>query len=63
MRDEGGIAAFPNAADASLVLVDDERRSQVVAAHDRIAAMFWGPRVPIDEACAGIRGWIVEALR
>ena len=63
MRDEGGIAAFPSAADASLVLEDDERRAQVVAAHDRIAPMFWGRRVSIDEACAGVRGWIVEALR
>jgi hypothetical protein len=34
-----------------------------VAAHDRIAPMFCGPRVSIDEACAGIRGWIVEAFR
>jgi hypothetical protein len=62
MRDEGGIAAFPSAADPSLVLEDDERRAQVEAAHDRIAPMFWGPRVSLDEACAGIRGWIAEAL-
>ena len=62
MRDEGGIAAFPSAAAPSLVLEDDERRSQVEAAHDRIAPMFWGPCVSNDEAYAGIRGWIAATL-
>jgi hypothetical protein len=63
MRDEGSIAAFPSASDPSLVLDDDQRRSQVEAAHDHIAPMLWGPRVSIDEGCVGIRGWTVEALR
>jgi hypothetical protein len=62
MLDEGDIASFPNPDDASLQLADADRRAQVEAAHDRIAPMFWGPQVSIDEACAGIRGWIAETL-
>jgi len=27
-----------------------------------VSTMFWGPRVPVDEACATIREWIREHL-
>jgi hypothetical protein len=62
MLAEKGIAALPSAEDPSLVLDDAEKRSSVERAYARIAPMFWGPRIPLDDACATIREW-VGALR
>ncbi|MBU6320290.1 MAG: hypothetical protein KGS00_11615 [Alphaproteobacteria bacterium] len=33
-----------------------------VADQTRIAPMFWGPRIPLDEACGTLRDW-VAAMR
>ena len=46
----------------SLVLDDLEKRASVERAYAKIAPMFWGPRIPLDEACNTIRAW-VDALR
>jgi hypothetical protein len=62
MLGEKGIAALPSADDPSLVLDDPEKRASVERAYDKIAPMFWGPRIPLYEACATIREW-VGALR
>ncbi len=56
------IAALPSSDDACLRLDDREKRARVERAYTRIAPMFWGPRIPLDEACATIREW-VGALR
>jgi hypothetical protein len=61
MLAEKGIAALPSADDPSLV-DDREQRASVERAYAKIAPMFWGPRIPLDEACATIREW-VGALR
>ena len=58
MLGEKDIAAVPSADEPALVLSDAERRAAVDRALTRISTMFWGPRVPVDEACATIREWI-----
>ena len=62
MLAEKGIAALPSADDPSLVLDDPEKRASVERAYAKIAPMFWGPRILLDDACATIRAW-VGALR
>jgi hypothetical protein len=62
MLAEKGIAALPSVDDPSLVLDNLEKRTSVERAYAKIAPMFWGPRIPLDEACATIRAW-VGALR
>lgn len=62
MLAEKSIAALPSADDPSLVLDDPEKRASVERAYAKIAPMFWGKRIPLDEACATIRAW-VGALR
>jgi hypothetical protein len=52
------VAALPSAADPSLVLDDPAKRDAVEQAYARIAPMFWGPRVPLDEACGTLRDWV-----
>jgi len=52
------IAAMPSADDPSLLLDDPQKRATVERAYARIAPMFWGPRIPHDEACATIRDWV-----
>jgi hypothetical protein len=44
----------------SLAFQPDEgaRWQEIRQAHSRIAPMFWGPRIALDDACAAIRGWI-----
>ena len=56
------IAALPSADEPALVLSDTERRAAVDRALARLSTMLWGPRVPVDEACATIREWIREHL-
>ena len=62
MLAEKGIAALPSAEDPSLRLGNREKRESVERAYAKIAPMFWGPRIPLDEACTTIRDW-VGALR
>ena len=62
MLAEKDIAALPSSDDPSLVLDDAEKRASVERAYAKIAPMFWGKRIPLEEACATIRAW-VGALR
>lgn len=62
MLREKDIAALPTADEPALLLADPERRAAVDAALVKIAEMFWGARVPIDEACATIREWVRGSL-
>jgi len=52
------VAALPSADDPSLVLDDPAKRDAVEQAYARIAPMFWGPRIPLDEACGTLRDWV-----
>jgi hypothetical protein len=47
----------PSARDPGFAPVASTRWDEIRAAYEAIAQMFWGPRVPLDEACAGIREW------
>ena len=51
------IAALPSAVDPSLVLDDPPKRAAIEQAYRRISPMFWGPRIPLDEACQILRDW------
>lgn len=62
MLAEKGIAAMPRGDDPSLMLDDREKRASVERSYIKIAPMFWGSRIPLDQACATIREW-VGALR
>ena len=56
------IAALPDARDPALTAAKGARWDAIRSAHGAIAPMFWGPRIPIDDACATIRGWISAAF-
>jgi hypothetical protein len=58
MLEEKDIAALPSPNEPALVLADAEKRAAIERAYVKIAPMFWGPRIPLDEACATIRGWL-----
>lgn len=57
------IAAPPAPEDPAFAPVGGERWDGIRAAHAAIAPLFWGPRIPLDEACAAIRAWVADALR
>lgn len=52
------IAALPRADDPSLRLDGPKKRVSVERAYAQIAPMFWGPRIPLGDACATIRAWV-----
>jgi hypothetical protein len=58
MLREKDIAALPRADEPALLLSDAARRAAVDRALARISTMFWGARIPADDACATIREWI-----
>ena len=58
MLGEKELAAIPSPDEPALLLEVAARRTAVEQALARIQGMFWGPRIPLDEACATIREWI-----
>lgn len=52
------IATLPRPDEPALHLADHTKRAAVVRAYDKIAPMFWGPRIRLEEACAIIRDWL-----
>jgi hypothetical protein len=52
------IGALPSPDEPALVLAGPDKRAAVENAYAKIAPMFWGPRIPLDEACDTIRAWI-----
>jgi len=52
------IAALPTPDEPALNLTDIGKRAKVERAYERIAPMFWGPRIQLDDARAIIRGWL-----
>jgi hypothetical protein len=51
------IAALPNETAPSLVLSEPTKRALVEQAYNEIAPMFWGKRIPLDEARQIILDW------
>lgn len=58
MLAKNDIVAMPTPDEPALHLVDPDKRAAVERAHDKIAPMFWGPRIPLDDACALISAWL-----
>lgn len=58
MLGEKDIAALPTPDEPALHLTEPDKRAEVERAYEKIAPMFWGPRIPLDEACGVIRGWL-----
>jgi hypothetical protein len=56
------MAALPSADDPSLVLHDPVKRAAVQRAYARIAPMFWGPRIPLEEACRTLGDWVAAMV-
>jgi hypothetical protein len=57
------IAALPAPEDPAFAPAREPRWDAIRAAHAAIAPLFWGPRIPLDEACALIHAWAAEAFR
>jgi hypothetical protein len=57
------IVALPDAADRALAPGNGPRWEAIRAAHAAIAPMFWGPRIPLDDACETLRAWITAEFR
>lgn len=56
------IVALPR-ADAPAFAPDGSERWRAIArGYDSITPMYWGQRMPLDEACAAIRAWLTESL-
>ena len=55
---EKDIAALPSPESPSLLLKDQTKHKVITRAYAKIAPMYWGPRISLDEACVIIRDWI-----
>lgn len=62
MLDQRQIARLPSPSDPAFTPGQGFRWDAVRDAHAAINQMFWGPRVPLEEACNGIRQWIEATL-
>lgn len=60
MLEQKDIAALPHPDEPALVLSSPEKRAAVDRAYAKVAPMYWGPRIPLDEACSTIRSWLAE---
>ncbi len=56
------VAAVPRADDRAFAPDDGERWLAIRRGYEAIAPMYWGARVPLDDACATIRAWIAANL-
>jgi hypothetical protein len=63
MLQQKDITSLPRADEPALLLADATRRAEVMRAYERIAPMFWGARIPLDEACATVIGWVANMRR
>jgi len=60
MLEQKDIVALPTPDAPALLLAEADKREAISRAYTKIAAMYWGPRISLDEACAIIREWVVE---
>ena len=58
MLREKDIVALPRPGEPALVLDDVGRRADIERAFERIAPMFRGSRIPLNQACAAIIEWV-----
>ena len=57
------LRALPSPDEPALRLDDFDKRTIVEKAWAKIAPMFWGERIALDEACSTIRSWLARCLR
>lgn len=62
MKGERQIADVPLANDPSFRPSDDVQWTGLERAHEAIAPMFWGDRIPLEDCCAAIRAWLEHTL-
>lgn len=62
MVTQNQIVALPASSDPSLIPTEEPRWESLRSAHAAIGHMFWGPRVPLEDACATIRAWVKTAF-
>jgi len=55
--------AIPKPDEPALRLDYPDKRQAIERAYARIAPMFWGPRILLDEACSAIREWLRQLER
>ena len=58
MLSERCIVGLPRPDEPALLLSDPQKRAAVEKAYSSITPMFWGKRIPLDEACEEIRAWL-----
>ena len=62
MEKEKQIAGLPSSSDQAFQIPATPCGDAILASIDAIAPMFWGKRIPIDDACSTIRVWIRRTL-
>jgi hypothetical protein len=62
MEVERQLAGPLTSEDAAFEIPVSPRGDAIRTAFDAIAPMFWGPRVPLDDACRTIRAWNRETI-
>lgn len=60
MRDQGQIRRLVTPAEDAFTLKDDVRRARVEQSYDVLRPMYWGDRIPLEEATATIVKWLEE---
>jgi len=60
MLDQKDIGALPRSDEPALALDDPEKYELIDQAYAKIAPMYWGPRIPIEDACETIRAWLAR---
>jgi len=58
MEAEKQIVELPTSDDPAFAIPSTPRGHAIRLAYDAIAAMFWGRRIPLDDACRTISEWI-----
>ena len=54
------LRALPTPDEPALQLADRDKRRTIEEAYAKVAPMFWGARISLDEACAVVREWLAE---
>lgn len=60
MQERGQIRRLVTPAEDAFTLEDDARRRRIEQSYELIRPMYWGDRIPLDEATATIINWLEE---
>jgi hypothetical protein len=62
MVDQKQLAELPALVDPAFRPVAGTRWNEIQRAHTAIGPMFWGARIPLEDACESIRTWIAKVF-